>query len=113
MNKTLVLVSFILFVLGLVVAVIMGLAQPANAIVGAVLVVFGIIIGIAHIKDEEINTLLLATIALLATVAAFGPITALGIGTKVTSILLNCAALIAPVALIAAGKALLHIGLKR
>ncbi len=113
MSKTWVMASFILFVLGLVIAVIMGVAQPANAIVGAVLAIFGLIIGIVHIKDEEINTLLLATIALLATVAAFGPITALGLGKAVTSILVNFAALIAPVALIAAGKALLTIGLKK
>ena len=113
MSKTWGMISFIVFIIGLVLAVIMGLVQPANTIVGMVLVIFGIIIGIAHIKDEEIKTLLLATIALLATVAAFSPITALGIGGKITGILVNCAALIAPVALIAAGKALLQIGLKK
>ena len=113
MSKTWVMVSFILFCLGIVLAVVGGLFLPANAIVGAVLAILGIIIGIAHIKDEEINTLLLATIALLATAAAFSPITALGVGKAVTSIIVNFAALIAPVALITAGKALLTIGLKK
>ncbi|MFC1987873.1 hypothetical protein ACFLVH_04965 [Chloroflexota bacterium] len=113
MSKTWVTISFVLFILGLVLAVIGGLFLPANAIIGTVLVIIGLIIGIAHMKDKEINTLLLATIALLATVAAFSPITTLGIGTGVTSILVNFAALIAPVALIAAGKALLQIGLQR
>ncbi|MFC2016300.1 hypothetical protein ACFLUF_01155 [Chloroflexota bacterium] len=113
MNKTWGMISFILFILGLVIAVVGGAVAPANAFVGAVLAIFGIIIGIAHIKDEEINTLLLATIALLAMTAAFSPITALGVGRAVTSILVNLAALMAPVALIAAGKALLNIGLQK
>ena len=113
MSKTVGLVSFILFILGLVIAVVGGLAAPANAIVGAVLAILGIIIGIIHIKDEDINTVLLATIALLAMTAAFSPVTVLDIGAKVTSILVNFAILMAPVALIAAGKALLAVGLKR
>ncbi|MFC2072768.1 hypothetical protein ACFLUU_08780 [Chloroflexota bacterium] len=113
MSKTWGMISFIIFILGLVLAVVGGVVAPASAIVGAVLAIFGIIIGILHIKDEDINTLLLATIALLAMTAAFSPITTLGIGEAVTSILVNLAALMAPVAIIAAGKALINIGLKK
>ena len=110
--KTWGLISFILFCIGLVLAVVGGLALPANAIVGMVLAVFGLIIGVIYIvAAKEINTLLLATIALLAMTAALGPI--LAIGGAITSIVVNFAALMAPVALIAAIRALLQIGLQR
>ena len=111
------MVSFILFCLGLVLAVIGGLIIPANVIVVMLLVVFGLIIGIIHVvyaKDvSTLHTLLLATIALLAMTAAFAPITLLGAGNLVGSMLINFAALMAPVALIAAIKALLKIGLEK
>jgi hypothetical protein len=109
--------SFILFCIGLVISVIGGLLMPANVIILLVLVVFGLIIGIIHViyaKDvATLHTLLLATIALLAMTAAFAPITFLGVGKMVGSVLLNFAALMAPVALIAAIKALLKIGMAK
>jgi len=110
--KTWGLISFILFCVGLVLAVVGGLALPANVIVGMVLAVFGLIIGAIYIvAAKEINTLLLATIALLVMTAAFGPI--LAVGEAISNIVLNFAALMAPVALIAAIKALLQLGLQR
>jgi len=109
--------SFILFCIGLVLAVIGGLFMPENAIILMVLAVFGLIIGIIHIvyaKDvTTLHTLLLATIALLAMAAAFAPITLMGAGKMIGSMLVNFAALMAPVALIAAIKALLKIGLEK
>jgi len=110
--KTWGLISNFLFCIGLVLAIFGGLALPANVIVGMVLAIFGLIIGVIYtVAAEEINTLLLATIALLAMAAAFGPI--LAIGEAITSIVVNFAALMAPVALIAAIKALLQIGFQR
>ena len=112
--KTWGLISFILFCVGLVLAVIGGLFIPANVIVGMVLAVFGLIIGVIYVvAAKEINTLLLATIALLAMTAAFTPITDLWSGKIVTGIILNFVALISPVAIIAAIKALVIIGLKK
>ena len=109
--------SFILFCIGLVLAVVGGLLMPANAIILMVLVVFGLIIGIIYVvyaKDvTTLHTLLLATIALLVMAAAFAPITLLGVGNMIGSMLVNFAALMAPVALIAAIKALLKIGLEK
>ena len=109
--------SFILFCIGLVLAVVGGLLMPENAIIAMVLVVFGLIIGIIHVvyaKDvATLHTLLLATIALLVMAAAFAPITLLGTGKMIGSILVNFAALMAPVALIAAIKALLTIGMEK
>ena len=117
MNKGWGLVSFILFCVGLVLAVVGGAVWPENFIISMVLVVLGLIIGIIHViyaKDiTTLHTLLLATIALLAMAAAFAPITLLGVGKIIGGILVNFAALMAPVALIAAIKALLKIGLAK
>jgi len=112
MNKIWGMVSFILFCIGLVLAVVGGLAIPANVIVGAVLAIFGLIIGVIYaVGTKEINTLLLATIALLAMAGAFAPITF--VGKAITSMVVNFAALMAPVAIIAAIRALLKIGLEK
>ena len=105
-------VSFILFVLGLVLAVVGGLVTPTSGVISMVLAIAGLVIGVIYIvAAKEINTLLLATIALLAVAAALNPIMA--IGGAITSIVVNFAALMAPVALLAATKALLQIGLEK
>ncbi len=111
------MVSFILFCIGLVLSVIGGAILPANLIIPMVLAIFGLVIGIIHVvyakEVSTLHTLLLATIALLATTAAFIPITTLGAGKIATSMLVNFAALMGPVALVAAIKALLKIGLEK
>ena len=116
MIKTWGWISFILFCLGVILAIIGGLALPASVVIAAILVIFGLIIGIIYVTiDKEgkgLITLLLATIAILAMTAAFSPITVLGIGKLVASILVNFAVLMAPVALIAAIKALLKLFLE-
>ena len=117
MRKTWGMVSFILFCIGLVLAVIGGAVLPANVIITMVLAIFGLaigIIGVVYTKEiGSLHTLLLATIALLAMTAAFTPIAVLGIGKLITGMLVNFAALMAPVAIIAAIKALLAIGLEK
>jgi hypothetical protein len=117
MKKAWGMVSFVLFCIGLVLAVIGGALLPANVIIALLLVVFGLIIGIIHIiyakEVTTLHTLLLAVIALLATTAAFTPITVMGVGEKATTMLVNFAALMGPVALIAAIKALLKIGMEK
>ena len=114
MNKTLGLIAFILFCIGLVLTIVGGIFIPTNAVVGAILVLIGLIMGIIYvisIKDtHEINSLLLATLALLAMTAAFTPITFLDIGKMLTSLLVYFAALMAPVALITAIRVLLRVG---
>ncbi|MFC2048548.1 hypothetical protein ACFLSK_03875 [Chloroflexota bacterium] len=114
MSKMWGMVSFILFCIALVLAVVGGLVAPANAIISTVLAIIGLIIGVIYVVGaKEINTLLLATIALLAMAAAFAPITVMGVGNLVTNIVMNFAVLMAPVALIAAIRALLQIGLEK
>jgi hypothetical protein len=107
------IVGLVLFIIGLALAVVGGLVFPNTAWVGFVLAVFGLIIGIIHINAKEINTLLLATIAVLAMAAAFSPIAVLDIGKYAGSIIVYFAALMAPVAIIAAIKALIKLGLEK
>ncbi|MFC1981530.1 hypothetical protein ACFLVN_04735, partial [Chloroflexota bacterium] len=72
--------SFILFCIGLILAVVGGLVSPANLIVTMVFAILGLIIGVIYVvAAKEINTLLLATIALLAASTALAPITVLSI----------------------------------
>jgi hypothetical protein len=116
MVKTWGWISFILFCLGIVLAVVGGLAFPASVFIAVILVIFGFLIGIIHVIIDKAGKglviLLLATIAILAMTAAFAPITVLGIGTMAAGILVNFAALMSPVALIAAIKALLKLFLE-
>jgi len=107
------MISYILFFIGLALAVIGGLVFPENTIVALVLVVIGLIIGLIHIWAKDTNKLLLAAIALLAMTAAFAPLTLLGIGKMVGSVLVDFAALMAPIALIAAVKALIEVGMEK
>ena len=103
-------VSLILFVVGLIVAVVGGVASIG--VIPAVLAVLGVIIGAIYVSStKDVSSLLLATIAILAMAAALGSIP--WIGDIVTKVVVNFAALMAPVALIAAVKALVQIGLDK
>jgi hypothetical protein len=111
MSRTLGMVSFALFILALVLAFVGGIVEPGQTTITAVLAGAGVVIGVIYsMSSKEINVLLLATIALLAAAAAFVPITDLWEGDIVTGIIQNFAALMSPVALIAAIWALLKIG---
>ena len=113
MKKPWGMISYILFFIGLAIAVISGLVFPENTMIALVLVVIGLVIGLIHLWDKDITKLLLATIALLAMTAAFAPITLLGVGKMIGSVLVNFAALMAPVALIAAVRALIEVGMEK
>lgn len=114
MKNTWSMVSFVLFIVGLILSVLGGLFMSGAAWVAMVLAIIGVIIGLIYVySTKEIQTLLLATIALLATTAAFSPIVLLGIGKAVGYVLVDFAALMAPVALISAIKALIVIGMAK
>lgn len=94
-----------LFLLGIVLAVVMGLATnylvAYTGIVATVLVTIGIIVGLLNIEAEEVQPFLIAAIALAVTGgASFG---ALGtIGRYIGAIVTNIAVLVAPAAVIVA-----------
>lgn len=111
MSRTLGMVSFALFILALALCFVGGIVEPGQETITAVLAGAGVVVGVIYaISAKEISVLLLATIALLAAAAAFIPITDLWEGEIVTAIIQNFAALMAPVALIAAIYALLKLG---
>jgi len=111
MSRTFGMVSFAIFILALVLCFVGGIVEPSHTTITAVLAGAGVVVGVIYaVSSKEINVLLLATIALLAAAAALVPITDLWEGAKVTGIITNFAALMSPVALIAAIWALMKLG---
>ena len=110
MNKTLGLIGFWCFILGLVAAVVCGIVAPKNEIIIIILVIFGIIIGFLNITAKELTLFLLATVALIVAGNVFAPLTVMGVGTILGNMLFYVATLMAPAAVIAAIKALWSVG---
>jgi hypothetical protein len=109
-TKILGLIGFWAFILGLIIAVICGVILPQNTIIIIVLIILGLIVGFLNITAKEIMLFLVATIALIVVGNVFAPLTMLGIGKILGSILGYVAALMAPAAIIAAIKALWSVG---
>lgn len=110
MSKTLGIVGFWSFIIGLVIAVVAGLIAPANPIAIMVLLILGIIIGLLNVTAKEVPTLLLATIALIVVGNVFAPLNMLDIGKILGNMMSYVATLVAPAAIIAAVKALWAVG---
>jgi hypothetical protein len=110
MAKILSRIGFWAFILGLVIAVVAGIAWPANQIFIIILMVLGLIVGFLNITAKEILLFLVATIALVVVGNVFAPLTALGVGKVLGDILAYVAALMAPAAIVAAIKALWAVG---
>ena len=107
-------ISFVLFIVGLIFAVIAGIWWPDKSWIAMMLAIFGVIIGVIYaIGAKEINTLLLSSVVLLVMSAAFAPITFWSIGEKVGNMVSYFAALVAPIAIISAIKALILLGLEK
>ena len=109
-GKVLGLVGFWAFIIGLLIAVVMGIVAPANPVAIIVLIILGIIIGFLNITAKEVPTLLMATIALIVVGNVFAPLNMLDIGKILGNMLAYVATLVAPAAIIAAIKALWVIG---
>ena len=103
-------IGFIAFVVGLILAIIAGIANLQAGWLIIILVILGIIIGVLNITSKEIVPLLLAVIALVVIGGVFEPISILGIGKILDQILRLIAILMAPAAIIAAIKALVNVG---
>jgi hypothetical protein len=107
-------VAFFLFILGLVFSVIGGVWYKDSSWIAMLLAIAGLVIGLIYaVAAKDIKTLLLSSIALLLMTAAFSPITVWDIGDKVKYILIDFGALVAPIALVSAVKALILLGLEK
>lgn len=116
MKRTLAIVGFIAFALGLILAIIFGIApisETVTDIIVIILIVLGLIIGFFNITTREILPLLVAIIALVVVGNVFEPIALFGIGPVLDRILGLLATLMAPAAVIAAIKVLVSVGFPR
>ncbi len=98
------------FIIGVILAIIAGLASSAISaeVAGWLAVIFlilGILVGFLNIKDKEAVSFLVASIALLATGSAAQWLSLPMIGSYIVAILGNIAAFVAPAAVIVALKA--------
>lgn len=107
------------FILGVVIAIIAGLASTFAALYSGyvllVLVVLGLIVGFLNIKDKEVVNFLIAAIALMAVGTANLVSINMAIpmlGTLVQGIVQNVAAFVAPAALVVALKEVYNIANK-
>lgn len=106
--------AFVLFIAGIAFSVVGGIWYENSAWIAAFLAIAGLVIGLIYaISAKDIKNLLLASIALLVMTAAFTPITYWDIGATLQDILVDFAALVAPIAIITALKALILLGLDK
>ena len=101
------------FLVGLLLAIVLGLFPQALAVttVTAVLVVLGIIVGLVNVVAKESHGFLLAAVALLvAGSAGYGILP--GVGDYLGAILTNIATFVAPAAVIVAIKAVYALARK-
>jgi hypothetical protein len=105
------------FILGVVIAIISGLAYQAMDVTSAgyitvVLVVLGLVVGFLNIGDKEISNFLIAAIALVA-VGAANLQDIFIIGPYLAHMVLNVAAFVAPAALVVALKAVYNLAARK
>lgn len=104
------------FILGVVIAIVAGLASGALDAVSAgyvtlALVILGLVVGFLNIGDKEVKDFLIAAIAVvLLGTANLGVIPL--IGMYLASMVLNVAAFVAPAALVVALKAVYNLAAK-
>ena len=118
-GKALNMVGFIAFIVGLIIAVVVGLLAAfgvmdmGNTAIIIILLILGILVGILNISKEEMIPMLLATIALIVVGGVFAPLKIAAIGAILDNIVSLLATLMAPAAIIVAVKALIAVGFPR
>ena len=103
------------FILGVVIAVISGLAAGAladyMAYVAILLVILGLVVGFLNIGAKEVTDFLIASIALIA-IGAANISTIPMIGGYLASMVMYIAAFVAPAALVVSLKAIYNLAAK-
>jgi len=104
------------FILGVIIAIIAGLAAgmldaTMAGWITLVLVILGLIVGFLNISDKETSGFLIAAIALMA-VGTANLAAIPEIGMYLASMVINIAAFVAPAALIVALKAVYNLAAK-
>jgi len=97
------------FIIGLVIAILVGLFSSTSMVIVAVLVVLGLIVGFLNVTDKETVSFLIASIALMAAGSAN-----LGVlWANLSNVLSNISIFVAPAAIIVAFKAIYALGSKK
>jgi hypothetical protein len=112
-SKVMGLVGFWSFIIGLVIALVLGIIGAFSTGMDTswiiiVLIILGIIIGFNNITAKEVSTLLLAIFALIVVGNVFDPLPF--IGKFISTVLHYVTVLVAPAAVIVAIKALWQVG---
>ena len=97
------------FLIGLIIAILVGLFSSTSTAIVAILVVLGLIIGFLNITDKETVPFLIASIALLAAGSANLGVLWANLG----NVLENISIFVAPAAIIVAFKTIYTLGAKK
>ena len=89
-----------LFLLGVLLAIILGIVYPANGNIAALLAVIGIVVGLMNITAAEVKEFLIASIALIVAAGSFKLLPLIGVAAS--NMLDYFVALVAPAAVIVA-----------
>ena len=89
-----------LFLLGVVIAIVLGLVFPGSGAVAALLAVIGVVVGLLNITAAEVKQFLIASIALIVAAGGFTLIPL--IGEMLGNVLGYIVAMVAPAAVIVA-----------
>lgn len=94
------------FLIGLIIAVLVGLFVEAGPIVASVLVILGLIVGFLNITDKETHGFLVAAITLMVAGLSGEFLAAIPvIGNMLSRILSNFVIIVAPAAIVVSVKA--------
>ena len=98
------------FIVGIILAILVGLVSKAVAkyegVIVLVLVILGLVIGFLNITEKEMTPFLVAAIALIVTGTASNSLIVIpAIGTYLSVIIRNIAVLVTPAALVVSLKA--------
>jgi len=107
------------FIIGVVLAIILGLFGQAveayRTYITAILVIIGLIVGFVNIGEKDATNFLIAAIALLATntVTSWTSLNVVMIGDYIAGILNNIGIFVAPAAVLVALKAIYGLAYKK
>ncbi|MFH1592501.1 MAG: hypothetical protein ABIB47_04000 [Candidatus Woesearchaeota archaeon] len=95
------------FIIGLIIALLVGLFTEATGVVVSILVILGLIVGFLNITDKEVQSFLVASVALIvAGLAGEFLATVPAIGNLLERILNNFVILVVPAAIVVSVKAI-------
>jgi len=100
-----------IFLLGIFLAIVLGVIYPGKTIVASILVLLGILVGLLNITSDEVHGFLIAAVALIVSAKSFELLPL--IGTAVESIMKYIVIFVAPAATIVALIAVWKLANKR